>query len=396
MASSPTVRPRRGLSLRDSTTLSPGTYAFCVGEDEPVITVRADGAVIDCSGVRLCGAESAPDARRGVAIRVINSRRVRIVGLAAMGFQVGVHVLNSTEVVIDGVAVTGTRHKGVNEEDPDDPVNWIDLFDKAGWRQYGTGIWIERCQGATIRDCRVTDAQNGITLDKTDEAAVLNNDCSRNAGWGIHLDRASRCTVVSNRCGECARPGDQVLAAGIAINNGCHRNDIVSNEIPGCTYGIVLTARYNEQSNGNLIASNDIQGSVQAAIEVAYCDDTRIMANRVRGARYGLYLDHLRRATVQGNTISECTIAGVLVSHGVGVELVENAVQGCPRGIHQVGSGLQGRPPTDCRIEGNVLQANGTAIVLDSGWRTRVLRNYDAGNGSFVYVADECVGSEIV
>lgn len=391
-----THRPRRGLAIRDSVVLRPGSYSFTVGEDEPVITVRAEDAVIDCSGVVLCGAEEAADGRRGVGIRVIGSSRVRIVGLTTVGFQVGVHVLSSTDVTVEGVSATGTRTKSVNALDPDDPVNWIDLFDKAGWRLYGTGIWFERCQGGTIRDCVATDGQNGITLDKTDDAAVLGCDCSRNAGWGIHLDRASHCRVVSNLCASCARPGDQVQAAGIAINNGCHSNEIVSNDLPGCTHGILLTARYNEQSNGNLIASNDVSGAAHSAIQVAYCDGTRVLANHVRDARSGFYLAHLRGGCIRGNSIACCAQGGIVVDHGSGVEVVDNVVEGCRTGVVQAGSNGASKPPTDCRIAENVLRGNAVGIHLEAGRRTIVGPNRESGNATSLRVDEACIGTEVL
>lgn len=389
-----TTRPRRGLSLRESATLRPGTYSFAVGEDEPVVTVRADNAVIDCTGVTLSGTESSSEARRGVGIRIINSRKVRVVGLQTVGFQVGVHVLHSEDVVVEDVSATRTRLKPTNADDPDDPVNWIDLFDKAGWRLYGTGIWYERCRGGVVRRCITTGAQNGITLDKTDEAAVLGCDCSQNAGWGVHLDRARQCQVVNNLCADCARPGEEVQAAGIALNNGCHGNEVVSNEMPRCTHGIILTARYNEQSNGNLIASNDVSESSHSAIQCMYCDDTRVLANHVRQARHGLYLGHLRGAAVEGNHIYRCGGAGILIDHGAQVAVRENSVEGCAVGIAQRGQTGHSRPPTDCRIEDNVLQSNSTGIRLEAGRRTHVSGNYDAGNHALLHVSEDCVGTE--
>jgi parallel beta-helix repeat protein len=387
--------PERGMSVRSSTQLRPGTYQFEVGEDEPVITVRADDAVVDCTGVELLAPTRGRAAFQGVALRVLNSRNVVVRGLRAVGFHVGVHVLHSEDVVIEGVDVCQMRCARPGGSDVAEGRQWLDVFDKSAWRRYGCGIWVEKSRGGRVVSCVARESQVGITLDKAEEVLVLRNDASRNLGWGIHLDRATACHLVSNDCHGCTHPIEESLAAGVLLNNGCHRNHIHTNDLTRCTHGFIVTAEYNEQSNGNLISHNDASHALTSALEARYCDATEITDNHAHDSRVGVRLLSCRGSIVRGNSAERCTEAGVLVLHGSDGLVERNSLIDNPVGVLLSGANGAIRPPTKWTISGNVLLHNGTGIRIDAGHRTLIEANHASGNGECLSCHEGCYGTEV-
>ncbi len=383
------------MSIRSSVQFRPGTYQFEVGEDEPVITVRADDAVVDCSGVTLRAPTRGRAAFQGVALRVLNSRRVVLRGLEAIGFHVGVHVLHSTDITVESVHASQMRCIRPASSDIADGRQWLDVFDKSSWRRYGCGIWVEKSTGGRVIGCTARESQVGITLDKADEVLVLRNDVSRSLGWGIHLDRATGCRVISNICQGCTHPIPESLAAGILINNGCTGNHIHTNDLTRCTHGLLVTAEYNEQSNGNTISHNDASHALTASFEARYCDGNEFCDNHATDSPIGIGLVSCRGPVIRGNSVERCTEAGILVLRGSEGLVEQNALIANPVGVLLCGSNGTARPPTRWRIAGNVLLRNGTGIKIDAGHRTVVEANHSAGNAECLACHEGCYGTEI-
>lgn len=376
--------PRRGLTITQTARLQPGSYSFPVGEDEPAIIVRARDVTIDCSGVVLRGVERDRVHHRGVGLRVLSSERVVIRGLATVGFQVGVHVIHSQDVVLEGVCATETRCGGpLSEAAP------FDLYDKAAWRQYGSGIWFERCQGGKVVSCQAGGGQNGITLDKADGVLLLSNDCSGNVGWGIHLDRACRCRLISNKCADCGHAGGDWPGAGIAVNNGCHHNQILSNDLARSAQGLLLTAVRNEQSNDNFIAYNDASHSRLSGFTVAYCDRNVVRCNVGSHASTGFHIERCRHTVLEENVAESNSEAGIAVICGEQTEIHRNAVNGNAAGIVLGPAGAY-PPPSGCRICGNVMHGNGVSLRLDAGVGVVLRDNRITGPGEAILQAPAC------
>jgi len=374
------IRPKRGLAIRSGARLRPGTYSFSVGEDEPALTVRARDAVIDCTDVLLRSGDAGSGSTRGVGLRVLNSERVEVVGLRTDGFQVGVHVLYSSDVTLRNVRCERSRRTPFDGNG--EPERLV-LYEKSEWRRYGSGIWIEKSSGGSLIGCAAAGAQNGIALDKAARVLVIGCDCAHNSGWGIHLDRAAGCQVVGNGCSDCGRPGDE-LSAGIAINNGCSGNEMVSNDLARCELGLLLTGAHNERSDDNLIASNDASLARTVGLLCAYSDRNRLVNNAVRGGPIGIRLVHARDTELVGNVLEDLDDAGVVIESGARALLRGNRVARCSSGVVLRGPDGPGAPPVDCLLEDNVLTANDVAVRFDAGCRARLAANWESGNRAFL------------
>ena len=379
------VRLRRGLAIRAAGRLRPGVYSFAVGEDEPVLTVRASDAVIDCTDVVLRAGRFGGAYARGVGLRALNCERVEIIGLRTDGFQVGVHVLHSTDVILRNVVCERTRRIPLDDNGEPEPLL---LFEKSGWRRYGTGIWVEKSSGGSLIGCTAAGAQNGITLDKATRVLAIGCDCARNSGWGIHLDRAASCRLVGNDCSECGRPGDQ-LSAGIAINNGCSGNEVVSNDLTRCGIGLLLTGAHNERSDDNLIASNDASGARTAGLYCTHSDRNRLVNNVVRDGPIGIGLVHARDTSLVGNVLEDLGDAGIVVQSGARVIVRGNRAARCRVAVIFRCPDGPGAPPADCRVVGNVLTGNGIAVRFDAGCQASIAGNWESGNKAFLVEGDQ-------
>lgn len=385
------VRPERGLSLRASTRLEPGRYPFEVGEDEPVITVRADDAVIDCEGVILEAPGRGRMAWQGVALRILSSHRVVVRGLRATRFHVGIHVLHSEDVVIEDVDVSDMRPGGVDG----DPASLADPFDKASWRRAGCGVWVEKSRGGALVRCQASRSYGGIALDKAEGTTVLRCDVRDSVAWGLHLDRAVDCHVVSCAAARCGRPSSGGAAAGLFLNNGSHGNRIHSNDLRECATGVLIASERNEQSNDNVVSLNDVSRARVAGLEARCSDRTAFLDNHAFDCATGVLLRNCRESVVSGNSIERSLETGIAALHGQGGAIVANSLVANPVGVRVASDEPGLRPPADWRVGDNLLLANGAAIVLESALRSVLAGNRGRDNGEWVRMDEACHGTEV-
>ena len=83
----------------------------------------------------------------------------------------------------------------------------LDLRGPNAWKNYGSGIWMEKVRNGTVRRCIGLYAQNGVLLFDSDHCLVTDNDFSCNSGWGIGLYQSSDNVVSWNLTDFVIRPG---------------------------------------------------------------------------------------------------------------------------------------------------------------------------------------------
>src|SRR5688572_3194887 len=261
--------------------VAPGVLADA-GE-EGVLHVAADGVTVELHGeLRGSPPEGAPDTYTGVGIR-ITGKNVTVRGARVSGYKVAIHALGADGLVLEDCDVSGNfrQHlRSTKEKEADE--DWLDPHhnDAREWfTKYGAGIYVERSRGVTVRRCRARAGQNGLVLDRCDEASVEDNDFSFLSGWGIALWRSSRNRLLGNRCDFCIRGYVHGVynrgqdSAGILLFEQCSDNVIAFNSASHCGDGFFAFAGqealggvppprtdfdYRRRGNNdNLIACND-------------------------------------------------------------------------------------------------------------------------------------------
>lgn len=223
------VRIAQGLVIPDANT-------------NGVIQVAANGVTLRfAAGSELRGAPAtnAWDTLTGVGIRIHNQAGVKIENARVHGFKNGLVASRAPGLIVAGgdfsdnyrQRLRSTREKEANED-------WLypHRNDTAKWRdQYGGAVCVEESDGVTIRKVKVRRGQNGIILDRVNDSAVYDNDCSFLSGWGLAMWRSSRNRVEYNAFDFCIRGHFEGSynrgqdSAGILAFEQCNENWFVGN-----------------------------------------------------------------------------------------------------------------------------------------------------------------------
>ncbi len=319
--------------------------------DEGAIVIEQDGVVLDLGRSELIGAaeHTPPDEYVGRGIVVRNARNVTIRNAIICEFKVAIYSENAPGLTIDHCDVSRNYRQRLKStplrEHPDD---W--LFghenDQNEWLRYGAGIYLLRCDGAKVFNCRARDGQNGICLVRTNNALVESNDIAFMSGWGLAMWRSSFCRVIGNRFDYCVRGYSHGVYArgqdstGILVYEQCSDNVFAYNSATHGGDGFFLYAG-NETvkktgtggCNRNLVYGNDFSHAVANAIEATFSADNRFWANRLSHSTHGVWAGYSRDTEIAMSEIADCD-AGVSIEHGIANRIVGNRFEDCRTGVH--------------------------------------------------------------
>ena len=101
----PVVVPHAGLVITTSVKVRPGMYRLRapLSLDSALLTIRGNDISVDLRGVTFIGSpiDSTPDAGQGTAVRIDGGSRVRVRGLTARGYRVGILARNTRALTLD-------------------------------------------------------------------------------------------------------------------------------------------------------------------------------------------------------------------------------------------------------------------------------------------------------
>src|SRR5262249_33597424 len=151
-----------------------------------------------------------------------------------------------------------------------------------------------KCEGATIKNCRARDGQNGICLVNCDNAKVIGCDMSFMSAWGLAMWRSCKCEVIGNRFGYCIRGYSHGVYArgqdstGILVYEQCSDNVFAYNHATHGGDGFFLYAgneTVNRTGEGgcdrNILYKNDFSYAVANGIEATFSDQNAFLDNKL-------------------------------------------------------------------------------------------------------------------
>ena len=209
-----------------------------------VIHIGADGITIRFRpGSVLRGADPATpwDQLKGIGIRLNGHEHVTVDGAQVHGFHEGFVASNANGLVVSGGDFSDNYRQHLKSTPAaEDGADWLFPHhnDEQLWRdEYGGALCVERSSRVTIHDVRIRRGQNGIVLDRVEESAVYDNDCSFLSGWGLALWRSSRNTISRNAFDFCVRGHSEGIynrgqdSAGILCFEQCNDNVFAENSV---------------------------------------------------------------------------------------------------------------------------------------------------------------------
>lgn len=188
----------------------PAGYVVADRNTNGVIHVTADDVRIRFVGELRGATNGTPwDTLRGIGIRIDNHKNVTIENAKIRGFKNGILATHA-----DGLLITDSdfadnyrQHlKSTREGESGDDWLFPHHNDKRKWHdEYGGAICIENATNVVVRRVQVRRGQNGILLDRVNDSAFYDNDCSFLSGWGIALWMSSGNKITRNAFDFCIR-----------------------------------------------------------------------------------------------------------------------------------------------------------------------------------------------
>lgn len=191
--------------------IPPGTV-IADANTNGVLHIVADGVTVRfAEGCELRGAAASTpwDQLRGMGLRVVGRKGVRLVGVKVHGFFNGLVATHADGLeVVAGDFSDNYRQRLRSTPEAEDGADWLFPHnnDEQKWREtYGGAVCIESSRHVTVRGVRVRRGQNGIVLDRVTRSRIYDNDASFLSGWGLALWRSSANLICRNAFDFCVR-----------------------------------------------------------------------------------------------------------------------------------------------------------------------------------------------
>lgn len=329
-----------GMRVTESVRIEAGTYDVPGAEslDEALIVVAGDGVTLDLTGVFLRGIpnESDPDLATGVAIRIDGGREVTIRGGSVRGYRFGILARGTRDLrVFDSDLSYNWKPRLFSLVGHESLVDWLSYHNNEAreWMRFGSAIYLEDVRRGEIRGVRAVQGMNGLLMTDSDSIRVQDNDFSYNSGLGIGMYRASYNEIVRNLLDYDVRGYSEGLyqrgqdSAGLLMYAQSSHNVVAYNSATHSGDGFFLWAGQHTMDTGeggandNLLFFNDFSFAPTNAVEVTFSRN-RVIANYLRGSRYGVWGGYSWETVIQGNCFGGNQY-GVAIEHGQ-----ENFIEG--------------------------------------------------------------------
>ena len=407
------VRPRGdNFAITSDATIAPGSYAITDADGNGAIHISGDNLTVDFQGAEIVGSgpDQRPDAFAGTGI-VVTGTGVTVRNVKVRGYKVGILAREASGLVIEDADLSDNYRRRLRSTPRREALSdWISPHqnDEGQWRRfYGAGLYVERSDRVTVRRVRVRNGQNGIILDRVNEAKIYDNDCSFLSGWGLALWRSNRNVISRNALDFCVRGYSHGVynrgqdSAGILLFEQNNDNVIAENSATHCGDGLFayggresLAGTGRTGNNGNLIIGNDFSYAAAHGLELTFSFDNRILKNRLTGnAICGIWGGYSQDTLIAGNTIEDNGEAGygserggINIEHGRGNVINHNVFRGNACGVFlwsDADTRLMTEPwvqanhrgSTDNIIGHNVFSGDRVGVQLRKTTQTRLISN---------------------
>lgn len=243
----------RGMKITSSTTFRKNIYKMDALDSltKPVILIEGENITVDFRNSTLQGNNSKkyPNEFTGIAILIRNSKNVTIKNLNIKRYKIALQAVGVEGLTIEHCDLSYNFRQRLNSNrliwNPADGLK-IASSEYDEWALNGAAIYLRRCNGVRISNCRATGGQNALVMVESDDGMVFNNDFSYNSGVGITFYRSSRNKVLYNRANFNVREySDKIYNegsgnAGMLLLEGSNNNFIYKNSFTHSGTGIFL------------------------------------------------------------------------------------------------------------------------------------------------------------
>ncbi len=350
--------------------IAPGTI-IPDADSTGALQITADDITIEfAEGSTLAGAptDADPDTLAGIGLRLNGHKNITVKNLRIRGYKIGLRATDCPGLTIDTADLSNNYHQHLKSTvQAEDGADWLYPHnnDHDEWTtNYGAAASIKSSDRITLRNIKVRDGQNGIILDRVNDSAIYDNDCSFLSGWGMALWRSSNNRICRNALDFCVRGYSHGVynrgqdSAGLLMFEQCSRNIIAENSITHGGDGIFGFAGqeaigqspapsqpfdYARRGNSdNLIIDNDLSYAPAHGLEMTFSAGNRIYRNRfVSNGICGIWGGYSNDTIIAQNTFEAngqmaygLERGGINIEHGSGSLIVANTFKANACGVH--------------------------------------------------------------
>lgn len=280
---------------------------------------QQDNQVIDC---RAQGTPTLVGNGTSTGIVVQGKRGVIIQNCTVKGFELGILVADSTNVVVRKSDVSG---------------NYVDdnsILDLGAWIPKG-GVMFHNVTNSVIENVTASGNTAAIQVIKGGYNTIRANDASHNRGWGIRLMQSPHNRVEDNvtnynnrSCPEWGHDAGCESAAIVLVNSDF--TTVVGNTANFSGDGIYQGNTPERASHNNTFYWNTLNDNVANGVEATFSHDNRFVGNELQRNNYAFWLGYASWALVSGNYASGNRVTDCAAEHSSNIVLEDNTFDSCP------------------------------------------------------------------
>lgn len=323
----------KGMKITQTTRIKKGLYKIDAVDniEQSVILIEGNNIIVDFNNIILKGSNTkmTPDEFIGVGIMILNSKNVIIKNLKAKGYKVALVAKNTEGLILDNCDFSYNYRQHLNStQEKEDISDWMSYHhnEKDEWLRYGAAIYLQNCNSATIKNCKVTGGQNALMMMESNDGMIFNNDFSFNSGIGLGMYRCSRNKVMYNKINFNVRGYSNGVynrgqdSAGILVYEQSNSNFFYKNSVTHSGDGFFLWAGQTTMDSGqggcndNVIMSNNFSYAPTNGVEVTFSRNI-IADNRIFECDHGIWGGYSYESNFSGNKFKDNRI-DIAIEHG--------------------------------------------------------------------------------
>jgi parallel beta-helix repeat protein len=256
------------------------------------LVIERDNITFNGGGWTISGTEEL----NSIGVNVTGRHNVTILNTNIEKFEMGVHVVYSSMIRLEGNNVSNNRI-----------LYWMD-FPLPEYFWTGIGISVSRSNKTDILSNTASNNIFGIYVYESNDTNVMDNNASSNNqhedttyyGTGISVYDSKNITVADNMVSNNGVMGIN-LASG-TVDYPCFNNTVRNNTITGHAFGAYSYGLYVSWSRDNVIAENSICSNIYGVNIRYFSQSQTIKNNNISSNSWGIYCDESTNNTISNNT----------------------------------------------------------------------------------------------
>ena len=339
------------MRITQSVTIKTGTYILeSVKLADPIMTITGDNIVVDFNGSTLIGSKDLqqPDLFKGLGILIEEGKNIQIKNATVKGFKAGLMgwKVDSLQILSSDFS-HNHRQRLKSTPELEDLDDWLTHFtgNVTAWPRdiLGTGVYLNACDHALVKDVTINEGQNGLILIDCDQGMFYNNNMQFNSSVGIGLCRSRNNQIMHNKLDWCIRGYSHGIynrgqnAAGILLSDSSSKNTIAFNSVTHAGDGFSVWPRDEYLTKGmgspelNVVYNNDFSHASNNGVKATF-GSSNIVNNDIRDCYYGIWGGYSIKSLIVGNRLDK-NIHDIAIEHGSNHKIYGNVLQNSDIGI---------------------------------------------------------------